>query len=387
MVDRNRNEAALPGRATQQIALNDLLLDATNPRFGGTSSGMTEQADVLDHIVNTFGVDDVISSLAINGYFAAEPLVGRQDEPGGKTTVAEGNRRLAACLIIVGDVRASRQKARTKQYEKIWSSHGRPQIDPLPCIVFDGENRHRALLSYLGVRHIASAQPWDSYAKAAWVAEVVEKNALPLADVAEMIGDQHQTIQRLLEGYYFVNQLILEKAFIPTNSNRRGRGSVTEYPFSWIYTFLGYSSARDFIGLDERTPRPNPIAAERVSDAGMVVKAMFGDAAKGQSAAIQDSRQLGDLANVLRDDEKITLLRAGRTLGDIERLTKPIGVRLREGLANIRAIQGDLVRGLSEQELDPEISDKLLEPARQNQRVARDILKRLQTYAGDSDGD
>jgi hypothetical protein len=64
-----------------------------------------------------------------------------------------------------------------------------------------------------------------------------------------MIGDQHRTIRRLLEGYYFSRQTIEAGEFRPQDSQRRGRGSVTEYPFSWVYTMLGYSAARDYLGL------------------------------------------------------------------------------------------------------------------------------------------
>ncbi|WP_306133074.1 hypothetical protein [Roseivivax marinus] len=384
MVDEDEADGTLQ-RRTVQMRLDDLMLDAENPRFGGVSGGFENQPDVLDHIVRKFGVDDVISSLAINGYFEAEPLVGRQDEPDGPVIVVEGNRRLAACLIIIGDQRASRQETRTKQYGEIWAKHGKPTIDPLPCIVFSGKDRRRALLSYLGVRHIASAQPWDSYAKAAWVARVVRENDLPLKDVAEMIGDRHQTIQRLLEGYYFIQQLIDEKAFLPENSNRRGRGSVTEYPFSWVYTLLGYSSAREFLELGDRAPHSKPVSAARLEDAGMVVKAMFGDAAKGRNAAIDDSRQLGELAKALSDEEKVRLLRGGRRLDEIEQLTKPIGERLRDGLAQVRDIQGELIKALSEADLDPELADKLAAPAQSNVRVGRDVLKRLRIYSGDHD--
>lgn len=258
-------QASPPTREAEQIRLGDLLLDAENPRFGDAIGRGLEQADILDHIVNTFGVDDVLSSLAINGYISAEPVVCRREKGSTTAVVVEGNRRLAACLILTGDQRAARQKGRTEQYSSIWRSHGSKAVDPLPAIVFEGADRRQALLSYLGVRHIASAQPWDSYAKAAWVAQVVEENDLPLSDVALMIGDQHRTIKRLLEGYYFVKEAIDAGEFRPQDSQRRGRGSVTDYPFSWVYTVLGYSAAREFVGLQDREPRQPLLAPEKLS--------------------------------------------------------------------------------------------------------------------------
>ena len=56
--------------------LDKLHLDTRNPRFGGQAGKLTSEIDVLDSIVETFGVEDVLSSLAVNGFFDAEPLVG-----------------------------------------------------------------------------------------------------------------------------------------------------------------------------------------------------------------------------------------------------------------------------------------------------------------------
>lgn len=180
-----------------RVALEKLLLDDTNPRFGYVDQ-TRNQAALLDLIVDKFGVEDVLGSIAANGYFDAEPLVCKPAKE-GSYVVAEGNRRLSACLILANDARAKNQAMLGQRYRAIWETHGKPPIDPVPVIVFE-EHDNQALLSYLGVRHIAAAQPWDSYAKAAWVAKIVESGGLSVEAVAEMIGDQHRTVLRLLEG-------------------------------------------------------------------------------------------------------------------------------------------------------------------------------------------
>jgi hypothetical protein len=361
--------------------LSKLLLDKDNPRFGFPNRATISQEEILDQIVEKFGVDDVLSSLAVNGYFKVEPLVCRRS-PGDFLTVAEGNRRLAACLILSGDQHAVRHKARTEQSREIWDAHKRPQIDPVPVIICEGPAEEQALLSYLGVRHISSAQPWDSYAKAAWVARVVEQQQLSVADVALMIGDQHRTIRRLLEGYYFAKQLIEEGQFRPTDSIRKGRGSVTEYPFSWVYTILGYSAARRFLGLDEdATDDTRPLRREMLSNGGLVIRAMFGDRSKGRSAAIEDSRDLGDLAAALTDPEKVSLLESGRSLAETTRITQPIGQRLRAGLTQVREIQTDLLAGITERPLDGAVAEPLVDLARRNQRTSTTLAEKIRQAA------
>jgi hypothetical protein len=366
-------------------ALNNLLLDKDNPRFGMQEKASATQADILDHIVEKFGVDDVISSLAVNGYFEAEPMVCRVKRNSDAATVVEGNRRLAACLILVGDDRAGRQKTRTDQYRKIWIEQGSKQIDPVPVIVFQAKEQEQELLSYLGVRHIVSAQPWDSYAKAVWVARVVEEGELTIPDVALMIGDQHRTISRLLQGYYFIKQVIEAGEFRPEDSIRRGRGSVTDYPFSWVYTLLGYSSARNFLGLsEENTEKKNPLSPKNLGKAGLVTRAMFGDRSKGRNSAIEDSRDLGDLASVLANPEKVALLQKGKTIQEINRMTKPIEERLREGLTEVRVIQGELVSGITEQGVSQDLASPLVDLASKNRRTAAELERMLRDAAEDN---
>jgi hypothetical protein len=147
-----------------RIEVGRLLLDVDNLRLGELEKGIG-QASVLDMIVERFGVEDFLSSLAINGFFSAEPLVCRANG-NGSFTVVEGNRRLAASLIILGDQRARNQGTLHQRFSRVWADHGKPPIDPIPVIEFEGERPSESLLAYLGEKHIASAQAWDSYAKA-----------------------------------------------------------------------------------------------------------------------------------------------------------------------------------------------------------------------------
>ena len=311
-------------RRIRRLALSKLLLDPENPRFG-SPPGDAQQRRILDRIVDTFGVKDVLSSIAVNGYFDAEPLVCRNEAGTGKATVVEGNRRLAACLILAGDPRASGQAKRTEEFSQLWEEHGRRQIDPVPVMVFETSElrEDKALLSYLGVRHIVSSQPWDSYAKAAWVARVVETEDLDIADVSKMIGDQHRTVTRLLEGYYLVRQLTESGDFRPEDSIRRGRGSVTDYPFSWVYTVLGYKTVRDFLRLSDGDAHRDPLPAAQLRNGGLLLHSMFGDRSKARNAAIEDSRQLGSFASLFSKRDQVRLLEQGKALAEIEELTNP----------------------------------------------------------------
>ena len=385
-MDQANTPQVLADEKFSRVHLDDLLLDEKNPRFGSRDRSASQE-EILDFIVEKFGVNDVLSSLAVNGYFDAEPLVCRRAPNSHRAVVVEGNRRLAACLIITEDERASNQAKRSAAFSKLWNDHGRQRIDPVPAIIFEvcEKEREKAILSYLGVRHIAPAQAWDSYAKAAWVARVVQENELSVRDVSKMIGDQHRTVNRMLEGYYLVQQLIKTGHFNKQNSIRRGRGSVTDYPFSWIYTVLGYTTVRDFLGLTDGDARPDPVDGNNLDKGSLLLRSMFGEL-KGRNAAIDDSRQLGPFAAIFASREKIQLLEQGKHLNEIEELVQPIEKRISSGLGDVRDTLRDLLTRLSEQDIPQETAIDLLVDSKRVRKLAIELDKKLQEIAlGDED--
>lgn len=367
--------AVTKGRKIEMIDLSALDFDPKNPRFGIKGRESRSQMQILDFIVRDFGIDDVISSIAVNGYFLAEPLICRE-QAGGRLTVMEGNRRLAACLILNNDPRAVNQGRKRENYLRLRGEAERPEVTQVPVIRFGEHEQERDLLAYLGVRHIASSQGWDSYAKANWIARAVEDTNLTLQEISTMTGDQHKTVQRLLEGYYFINQLIDSGEFLPDDSTRKGRGSNPEFPFSWIYTLFYYPKAKQFVGLPDQ-PIKNPIPDERVKDAAMLISRMFGNKTLAIPAAIDDSRQIGNLAAILDDPEKVELLKRGQSVEAVEFATLPIQERLQTGLTDCKSILGDLVAAIEATPLSESSAAALVPLAKQVNNLATSLAKKL----------
>lgn len=364
------------GGTADSVKVESLLLDQSNPRFGELERG-TEQSQLVDLIVQKFGIEDVLNSLAINGFFAAEPLVCTKKDD-DTLVVKEGNRRLCACIILTGDPRGVRQENLRKKAVKIWEANGKPDIEPVPILTFTQDGpASKKMLSYLGVRHISSAQPWDSYAKASWVAKITDDTNMPVSTITEMIGDQHGTVMRLLEGYRFIRQMIEAGKFRPEDSQRRGRGSVTEYPFSWVYTILGFKATRDFCGLQEISEKIDPIPTDKIDNAEIVIATMFGNRSTGRSAAIADSRQLSDLAKAFVDPEKVSLLKSGKDLTTVQDLTKPIEKKLEENLDLARTLLSDLISSVSETPPSIETSREHQPTAAKTRQLSVDLHRRL----------
>jgi len=358
------------------IPLQDLDFDVDNPRFGAEVGARQSQQHVLNHLVMTFGIDDVLSSIAVNGYFVAEPMICRR--LGDRYVVIEGNRRLAACLILAGDERAKDQQKLIVQAQDLQRHSNKKPFDRAACIVFEAEDSKHELLAYLGVRHIASSQGWDSYAKAAWIARAVAEEGISLADIAAMTGDQNKTVSHLLEGYYFIQQLVETGYFDPSNSQRKGRGSNPKFPFSWVYTLLFSPKARQYVGIDEE-PRKDPIPPENLQKAGQLLDRMFGTPNK--PAAINDSRDITRLARMLDDSNKIALLETGRHIDQIEFEVQPIGDKLRIGIQECRDKLGILTKALSETPADRTQAEQVRGSALALAHLAQDLYKKLDEAA------
>lgn len=363
---------------TRHFRLDQLRLDRNNARLGAEAGRLKTQVQILDTIVDMFGIDDVLSSLAVNGYFEAEPMVGVQDAKGGRIRIAEGNRRLAACLILAADDRARNHAKRTGEYQRLQRTYRRPAIEAVPVRILSDS---KALLSYLGVRHIAASQPWDSYAKAAWVAKVLDESDLTLENVGQMIGDQHRTVARTLEGYYFVNQLIEAAQFAPGDSLRPGRGSNPDYPFSWVYTALGFGPIRRWLNLADLSREGHdkqPIKGKKkLDEAGELLVFLFGNKSAGRSAAINDSRKIGALARAIAEPESRRHLARGKTVDEVEKFLKPPGDRVSDSLLNAQEALTDALSPLSQGEIGSREADDLLAPSRKVKSQAADVHKRV----------
>ncbi|HCR2015785.1 hypothetical protein ACT01T_11305 [Enterobacter asburiae] len=354
-------EEKLRHKEVQYLPIDFLDLDVENPRFGEDSSSSDTQIDVLNNIVKNYGVTDVISSIAVNGYFSAEPMVVKKIG-NDKYTVMEGNRRLAACLILKNDDRARDQVSLHQQYIDKYIAHNRPKIDPIPAIVFEDDDDidKRSLISYLGVRHIVSTKDWDSYAKAAWIARTIKDGNMSVSDISTMIGDRNSTIKRLLSGYNFIKQMELAGKYNKDDSVKKGRGSNTSYPFSWVYTLLGYKSIQDFVGLSDDPTISNPIDDKKLDNAKLLMTAMFGNKNKGLNSQVKDSRNLGVLAEIVASPEKIILLKQGKDVEEINDLTQPIGERLTNLMLEIRGKLDECITRVGREDLPKQDAIDLL---------------------------
>ncbi len=365
---------------------SELLLDTGNPRFGGAVDGAASQRQVLDYIADQVGVRDLLSSISTNGFQRSAPLVAFQRD-GGECVVVEGNRRLTTVLILVGDERATGQVNRRDAYpveQSLLSS-----LDRIPVLLVKSR---REVLRHLGISHIVGNKTWDSFAKAAWAADVLDKRLYDsVEEISKSIGDIHRTLPRMVEAYRLVKNLKSHSLFDFEQTAKKGRGSAG-FPFSWIYTALGYQATRRWLRIEEDqalfSEKPPVADLKRAAE---LMGWLLGREDDDQLSLISDSRQISGLAAALADDQMVAMLRSGQTVAEAAETVRPSYEKILEALAAASEKLKDaagLVSASTDELADVEESERvaLLSLSRKAFSSARTISRQLSSTFGDDEG-
>ena len=205
------------GSQVELMLVSQLLLDPENPRLASLAlTDNPSQFDLLKVLWTEMAVDELVMSIAANGFFPEEPLfvvpvpakeTGSESPDKKLYYVLEGNRRLAAVRILLHD--DLRQRLRISNMP-VLDQQAKERLRKLPVSIYKDREE---LWAYLSFRHINAPQEWDAYSKARFVALVHEKYEVPLDQIASRIGDQHETVRRLYRGFKILRQAEEEGSF------------------------------------------------------------------------------------------------------------------------------------------------------------------------------
>jgi hypothetical protein len=284
-------------QAFELVAPNDLRLDLENPRF--TEEKFPSEIDAIQYLYDNADVDELIQSILSAGYVNFEPLVVLRKE----NIVLEGNRRLAA-LRLIGDANLRRDL-------KI-SLPDIPDPKKLPerINVIYVQDRSAAR-SFIGFKHINGPHKWDALAKARYAASWLESGG-DIGLIGRTLGDNHNTVRRLVNGWYVLRQAQSE-GFESKQITKRN------FSFSHVYTAFSRPSVREFLGLSEESadaaPRKNPISSENVPNLLILMSWLYGQEQKGEPTIIRSQNpDLNRLVRVLGNTEAKKMLMARRDL-------------------------------------------------------------------------
>ena len=291
--------------------VDSLHFDHDNPRLAEYGIKLTtKEPEILRILWEAMDVLELVQSIAASGYFHHEPLIVAKEK--GGNVVIEGNRRLAALKVLLNP---SIAKEYGWELPKI-SEADRKRLEEVPAIVSDREDSWR----YLGFKHVNGPAKWTSYAKAKYIAEIHREYKVPLADIAQQIGDRHDTVQRLYRGLMVLEQAEETKVF-----DREDRYAPRIY-FSHLYTGLEYDDGIGaFLKLAPKEKETNtPVPKEKLKELGELCIWLFGSKkAKKPPVVVTQNPDLRRLNAVVSNRESLGALRAGVELEKAFEISRP----------------------------------------------------------------
>ncbi len=315
----------------QMMPVERLLLDAENPRLATSVRGKS-QFEIIQVLWTEMAVDELVYSIAANGYFPEEPLFAipcnecDAEYDADKLVVLEGNRRLAAVLILLKD--EWREKLKATNLPSITAAQ-KEALRSLPVSVYP--NRE-VLWKYLSFRHINSPKAWDSFSKAKYVAHVHDDYQVSLQDIANRIGDRHATVSRLYRGYKVLQQAEAQAGFDQEDRVRN------RFYFSHLYTALDYPEFQSFLGISGDEPdKDNPVASSCLGNLTQLMIWLYGSKSESKAPLVQKQNpDLVRLRDAISKPESLEELKAGYSLEIAYNTSVGDEPRFRRALINTR---------------------------------------------------
>lgn len=323
------------GGAVRSLAISELRLDPANPRLPpDMQDPPRSQREIALFINKRYDPLRIAESIATHRFFESEPLIAVAEGDGETFTVIEGNRRLTALLGLCDSDLRTEFAIENSGWSRLTVDAARvPQR--VPVLVVD---RAEDVAPLLGFRHISGIEPWDPYAQARYIAQLVDKAGHTLDEVAELVGRTPTEVKSKYRDYDILGQA--DAVFgIDTSRARKA--------FGVFNNAMGRRAIRAFIGApDPRTVDPNnwPLAEESRDNLDKLLRIVFGGP-RGAGRVITDSRQLADLAKVLADasGQALLVLEASGSLPDaVEAATDPA----EQFLNSVRASRRELSKAL-----------------------------------------
>lgn len=277
-----------------------LLLDSTNPRLFGTDAFASDNQDLLLQTMWSFGVAEIVESIAATGYQLVEPLFVEEDSK-GRRTVIEGNRRLTALQLLLDVPRAERLGITGLPPLKGWV---RDTCRAIPIAIGKRED----VWTFIATKHLNGPKTWDSLAKAGYIKYVHEELKKPLKEIATSIGDRNWTIVRMYESLKLLEQAEDWKVYSREDHAHKSG----ELPFSHLYTLVGYETTRKFLGLtDEVSERP-AVKSGHKKELGQLLQWVFGSEKAGKAPIVKSQNpDVRHLAKALGNAKGVKALEAG----------------------------------------------------------------------------
>ena len=290
----------------QHLNIKQLRFDPENPRLPSHLRGVSNEAEILAHMLRDESLLELMASIGETGYNTSEPLLVTKNGD-GTFCVVEGNRRLAALRLLQEPQLATMRK----QSVTALSTSKKVSSTEIPAFVYSSRSE---ILDYLGYRHITGVKSWGALEKARYLKQLYDRH-MPSNDqttiyatLAKMIGSRSDYVGKLLSALNLF-EYAEEKAYFGLDIDEKS------IDFSVLSTAVSYEDTYKFIGLEST----GDLNTENINAGNyeFLFTSIFGPNKK-----IRESRDLKDLNAILGSESAVEQLKSGCSLSEALYFTK-----------------------------------------------------------------
>ena len=286
-----------------EIPLRQLFLDQDNPRIDDLL--FDDEEGLIVHLERGYNIIQVAESIATTGYFSSEPLIVLQASD-SKFIVLEGNRRLAALKSLAdGNIRRIYSEISTNsKWDELSATAGIDLDFKVPCNVVRSRDES---VPIIGFRHITGILDWAPYAQGRYVDSLL-KSGFDFTTVSRKTGLPVKKVKEMYHSVQLLNQL-KETGY----DVERIKDS-----YSLLSVAVSKPALREFAGMKDVTSMnvgDYPVSANKVAEATQLMDWIYGTTVS--PPAITDSRDMGKLADVVKNPEACQRLRDDQSVADI----------------------------------------------------------------------
>jgi hypothetical protein len=158
-------------------SVGNLFLDPRNPRIPPSAKPLSE-SELIEELVIHDDVHELARNIAANGFFPSEPLICAREN--GKLYVIEGNRRLAACKLLVSPEGAP--VAYHSKFKALAAGFDVSSVKAVPVLIAPSRE---STIPLIIARHTSvQVQRWEPAMQAAFYSRLL-KEGLSIPDVAK----------------------------------------------------------------------------------------------------------------------------------------------------------------------------------------------------------
>lgn len=317
-------------RSVGKVPTEYLEFDPENPRLAEDGIKNPTESQIILALADMADLSEVVQSIATNGYFDIEPLIGQR--VGNKWRILEGNRRLAAIRILQNPSLAKGTGVAVPEI----SSENAKTLKAVSVYAVTSKEQAR---EYIGFKHINGPHKWEALAKARFAADWYKKeknHGVTIDQIARHLGDGHDTVARLVNGMFVLDQAKDAKLFEISD-----RYPGKRFAFSHLYTALTRPGYREFLGLPDEwrldDPTPNPVPKNRLENLKQVLVWLYGSKSDDIKPVITSQNpDIKNLAAVLWNPRARTLMQLRNNLAEAHASIEPKGARFEGALVNAK---------------------------------------------------